>query len=33
MDVIISRLRKHLKKDHSLVIKNIHSKGYILEEL
>jgi DNA-binding response OmpR family regulator len=33
MDVIISRLRKHLKNDGSLAIKNVHSKGYILEEL
>jgi DNA-binding response OmpR family regulator len=33
MDVIISRLRKHLKNDTSIIIKNVHSKGYILEEL
>lgn len=33
MDVIISRLRKHLQKDPSLAIKNIHGKGYILKEM
>lgn len=33
MDVIISRLRKHLKKEGSLVIKNVHGKGYILAEI
>ncbi|HEX8332160.1 MAG TPA: response regulator transcription factor [Segetibacter sp.] len=33
MDVIISRLRKHLQKDDSITIRNIHGKGYILEEL
>jgi len=30
MDVFISRLRKYLQKDSSVQIKNIHSKGYIL---
>ncbi len=31
LDVFISRLRKYLKKDPSIQIKNIHSVGYILE--
>lgn len=33
MDVIISRLRNHLQKDGSLIIRNIHGKGFVLEEL
>jgi DNA-binding response OmpR family regulator len=33
MDVIISRLRKHLSKDTSISIRNIHGKGYMLAEL
>ncbi|MBV9988094.1 MAG: response regulator transcription factor [Chitinophagaceae bacterium] len=32
MDVIISRLRKHLAADRSLRITNIHGKGYMLSE-
>jgi DNA-binding response OmpR family regulator len=32
MDVIISRLRKHLAADPSLKITNIHGKGYMLSE-
>lgn len=31
MDVIISRLRKHLSTDTSIKITNIHGKGYMLE--
>jgi DNA-binding response OmpR family regulator len=31
MDVIISRLRKHLAPDKSIRITNIHGKGYMLE--
>ncbi|MES2332705.1 MAG: response regulator transcription factor [Bacteroidota bacterium] len=31
MDVIISRLRKHLMTDSALKITNIHGKGYMLE--
>ena len=31
MDVIISRLRKHLASDPGIKITNIHGKGYILE--
>jgi DNA-binding response OmpR family regulator len=30
MDVFISRLRKYLSEDPSIEIKNIHSKGYVL---
>jgi DNA-binding response OmpR family regulator len=30
MDVFISRLRKYLSEDPSVKIKNIHSKGYVL---
>ena len=30
MDVFISRLRKYLSEDSSIEIKNIHSKGYVL---
>lgn len=30
MDVFISRLRKYLSDDPSIEIKNIHSKGYVL---
>ncbi|HLK97716.1 MAG TPA: response regulator transcription factor [Hymenobacter sp.] len=32
MDVVISRLRRHLQADTSIAIRNIHGKGYILEE-
>jgi DNA-binding response OmpR family regulator len=32
MDVIISRLRKHLSSDSSIKITNIHGKGYMLED-
>jgi DNA-binding response OmpR family regulator len=32
MDVIISRLRKHLAEDAQVKITNIHGKGYILHE-
>lgn len=31
MDVIISRLRKHLSTDNNIKITNIHGKGYMLE--
>lgn len=31
MDVIISRLRKHLSSDSNIKITNIHGKGYMLE--
>jgi DNA-binding response OmpR family regulator len=31
MDVIISRLRKHLSPDSAIKITNIHGKGYMLE--
>lgn len=31
MDVIISRLRKHLSSDSAIKITNIHGKGYMLE--
>ncbi len=31
MDVIISRLRKHLSADSAVSITNIHGKGYMLE--
>ncbi len=31
MDVIISRLRKHLASDRAIKITNIHGKGYMLE--
>jgi DNA-binding response OmpR family regulator len=30
MDVFISRLRKYLREDPSIEIKNIHGKGYVL---
>ncbi|WP_299366680.1 response regulator transcription factor [Winogradskyella sp.] len=30
MDVFISKLRKYLSRDHSIEIKNIHGKGFIL---
>ncbi len=30
MDVFISRLRKFLREDSSVQIKNVHSKGYVL---
>jgi len=33
MDVIISRLRKLLQEDPTVIIKNVHGKGYILEEV
>ena len=33
MDVIISRLRKHLAPDNHVRITNIHSKGYCLSEI
>ncbi len=33
MDVIISRLRKHLSTDEHIRITNIHGKGYMLQEL
>lgn len=33
MDVIISRLRKHLSSDEHIRITNIHGKGYMLQEL
>ena len=33
MDVIISRLRKHLLADPLIKITNIHGKGYMLQEL
>ena len=33
MDVIISRLRKHLAKDEGITIVIVHSKGYMLKEL
>lgn len=33
MDVIISRLRKHLSYDTGVKITNIHGKGYMLETL
>ena len=33
MDVIISRLRKHLSSDEQIKIINIHGKGYMLQEL
>ncbi|MEQ9404906.1 MAG: response regulator transcription factor [Cyclobacteriaceae bacterium] len=33
MDVFISKLRKYLSEDPSLKINNVHSKGYILEEV
>jgi DNA-binding response OmpR family regulator len=32
MDVIISRLRKHLSPDSLIKITNIHGKGYMLQE-
>jgi DNA-binding response OmpR family regulator len=32
MDVLMSRLRKHLADDQKLNIINIHGKGYLLEE-
>lgn len=32
MDVIISRLRKHLQLDQKIRIINIHGKGYMLQE-
>ncbi len=32
MDVFIFRLRKYLEKEESIRIKNIHGKGFILEE-
>ncbi|MEO5638994.1 MAG: response regulator transcription factor [Chitinophagaceae bacterium] len=32
MDVIISRLRKHLAKDVHIIITNIHGKGFMLRE-
>ncbi len=32
MDVIISRLRKHLSLDNHIRITNLHGKGYILSE-
>ena len=32
MDVIISRLRKHLSPDGQIKITNIHGKGYMLQE-
>ena len=32
MDVIISRLRKHLSTDEQIRITNIHGKGYMLQE-
>jgi DNA-binding response OmpR family regulator len=32
MDVIISRLRKHLSPDTQIRITNIHSRGYMLQE-
>ncbi len=32
MDVIISRLRKHLSPDSQIRITNIHGKGYMLQE-
>jgi len=31
MEVFIYKLRKHLKKDHTVKIKNVHGKGYMLE--
>jgi len=33
MDVFISKLRKHLEEDHTLKIKNVHGKGFVLEEM
>ncbi len=32
MDVFISKLRKHLREDPTLKIKNVHGKGFVLEE-
>jgi DNA-binding response OmpR family regulator len=32
MDVIISRLRKHLAEDEHIKITNIHGRGYMLQE-
>ena len=31
MDVFISRLRKHLRFDSSITIRNVHGKGFVLE--
>lgn len=32
MDVFIFRLRKHLEKEKGIRIKNVHGKGFVLEE-
>jgi two-component system, OmpR family, response regulator len=32
MDVYVTKLRKYLKDDPSIEIKNIHGSGFILEE-
>ncbi|WP_315814090.1 winged helix-turn-helix domain-containing protein [Paraflavitalea speifideaquila] len=32
MDVIVSRLRKHLAHDPTISIVNVHGKGYMLKD-